>query len=102
MASLFDDDPFDFIVLPDEPLVNGWAHKWDDDALDYRFERFGLALKRSLQGYSIVHATTENILTLQDIAYKAIDRSFSEICEVLQDLEIAEILKRRQLRHEEE
>ena len=47
MANFFDDDPFDYLVLPDEPLTDGWSHKWDDEALDYRFGRFGLALKRS-------------------------------------------------------
>ena len=52
MARLFDVDTFDLTVLPDEPLNNGWAHKWDDDALDYRFERFGLAPKRGSKGIS--------------------------------------------------
>lgn len=100
MPKRFDGDPFDFIVLPEEPPIDGWSHKWDDEALDFRFDRFGLTLNRGLNGSSIVHSLTGNVLELPELDYKALDLSFTEICEVLQDLEIAEILKRRRVDNE--
>lgn len=93
----FEDDPFDYLILPEEPLVDGWVHKWDDASLDYRFERYGLALKSGPGGYSILHSITGKPLTVPELDYEAVDRPFVEICEVLLDLEIAEILKRKLL-----
>ena len=95
MPNLFDGDPFDFIVLPDEPLTDGWADKWEEEALEFRFDRFGLALKRGPKGMTIVHSITRNVLELPELEFRAVDLSFSEVCDVLRDLEIAEILKRK-------
>ena len=100
MADLLEDDPFDYLVLPDEPLTNGWSYKWDDESLDYRFGRFGLELKRGPQGIAIVHSLTGHYLRVPDLDYEGIDRPFSEICEVLHDMESAETLERS--RHSDE
>ena len=95
MPKRFDGDSFDFIVLPDEPLTDGWANKWDDEALEYRFDRFGLGLNRGSKGMAIVHSVTRNVLELPELDFRAVDLSLKEMCDVLQDLEIAEILKRK-------
>lgn len=84
-------------LLPAEPLRDGWGEKWDDDALELRFERFGLILKKNSRGYTVINASTGNPLTLPPIGYEAVDSSRGDICELIEDLELAEEAKRTQV-----
>lgn len=84
-------------ALPAEPLEDGWGDKWDNDALEYRFERFGLRLKNGSTGYSVINIRTGAIVSLPMIDYEAFNRSREEICELISDLESAEVMLREQL-----
>ena len=50
---------------------------------------------------AIFHSITRNVLELPELEYRAVNLSFREMCDVLQDLEIAEVLKRRLVNDEE-
>jgi hypothetical protein len=81
--------------LPDEPLMDGWGEKWDDDALAVRLERFGLKLKKSAKGYTVVKASTGNPVAFPTLGYEAVDRPHHDICNLLEDFELAEAVKRQ-------
>jgi hypothetical protein len=83
-------------TMPDRPLENGWAQVWDDDALEYRLERFGLQLKKTSQGYNILNRSTGKHVSLPLIGYEALHQLRAEICEFIEDLELAETIKRSQ------
>ena len=82
----------DSFLMPIEPLQDGWGEKWDDEALDYRLSRFGLRLQEKMEGYSVVFATSGNPLSLLDMNYSGC--SHNDVCDLVQDLELTERLKR--------
>lgn len=91
-------DETEGFTLPAEPLQDGWGEKWDDDALELRFERFGLKFKKTSKGYSVIKDCTGKPLSLPLIGYEAVDRPRQDISELIEDLELAEVVKRIQLR----
>jgi hypothetical protein len=83
----------DTLVLPSEPLQDGWAERWDNDALEIRLERFGLRLKKGANGYTIHYASSGNPISIPPFDARR-DCSHKEVCEFVEDLELAERLKR--------
>ena len=82
----------DNFAMPAEPLQDGWAERWDDDALDIRLERFGLRLKKGGNGYTIRYAGSGNSVSVPP--FDARNCSHNDVCEFVEDLELAERVKR--------
>jgi hypothetical protein len=83
----------DTLAMPGEPLQDGWAQRWDDDALEIRLERFGLKLKKGAKGYTIRYTRSGNLVLIPPFDARR-PCSHKDVCEFVEDIELAERLKR--------
>jgi hypothetical protein len=83
----------DTLVLPREPLQDGLAERWHDDAVEIRLERFGLKLKKGANGYTIRYASSGNLVPVPPFDARP-HCSHKDVCEFVEDIELAERLKR--------
>lgn len=81
----------DTLAMPSEPLQDGWAERWDDDALEIRLERFGLKLKKGAN--TTRYASSGNRVSIPPFDARR-PCSYKDVCEFVEDIELAERLKR--------
>jgi hypothetical protein len=79
--------------MPSQSLQDGWAERWDEDALEIRVERSGLKLKKGANGYTIRYASSGYLVPIPPFDARR-PCSHKDVCEFVEDIELAERLKR--------